>query len=53
MGRFALTRIGSPRFAEGGVDTGFLGRWLAAGKGDGDVVESAGTVRDQDGVDLD
>ncbi len=28
--------IGSPGFAGGGVDTGYLGRWLAAGKGDGD-----------------
>jgi acetyl-CoA carboxylase, biotin carboxylase subunit len=45
--------IGSPGFAGGGADTGFLRRWLAAGKGDGDGAESAGTVRDQDGVDLD
>jgi acetyl-CoA carboxylase, biotin carboxylase subunit len=45
--------VGSRGFAAGGVDTGFLGRWLAAGKGDGDAAESAATVRDQDGVDLD
>ena len=45
--------VGSAEFTEGGVDTGFLRRWLAAGKGDGDGAESAGTVRDQEGVDLD
>ena len=28
--------IGSPAFAGGGVDTGYLGRWLAEGPGDGD-----------------
>ncbi len=57
--------VGSAGFADGGVDTGYLGRWLAgrsaagdgiglAGKpGDGDGVESPGTVRDDAGVDLD
>ncbi len=45
--------VGSAEFTEGGVDTGFLRRWLAAGKGDGDGVESAGTVRDDSGVDFD
>jgi acetyl-CoA carboxylase, biotin carboxylase subunit len=45
--------IGSPGFRGGGVDTGFLGRWLARGPGDGDRAESAGTVRDDPGVDLD
>jgi acetyl-CoA carboxylase, biotin carboxylase subunit len=45
--------IGSPGFAEGGVDTGYLGRWLAEGPGDGDGAESPGSVRDDAGVDLD
>ena len=57
--------VGSAGFADGGVDTGYLGRWLAGrsaagdgigltGKpGDGDGVESPGTVRDDAGVDLD
>jgi acetyl-CoA carboxylase, biotin carboxylase subunit len=26
--------VGSPGFADGGVDTGYLGRWLAQGRGD-------------------
>ena len=33
--------IGSPGFAGGGVDTGYLGRWLP-GPGDGDGSESPG-----------
>jgi acetyl-CoA carboxylase biotin carboxylase subunit len=45
--------IGSAGFADGGVDTGYLGRWLAEGSGDGDGMESAGSVRDDAGVDLD
>ena len=57
--------VGSTGFADGGVDTGYLGRWLAGGSeagdgigptaepGDGDGVESPGTVRDDAGVDLD
>jgi hypothetical protein len=45
--------IGSPGFAGGGVDTGYLARWLAGESGDGDGVESPGTVRDDAGVDLD
>jgi acetyl-CoA carboxylase, biotin carboxylase subunit len=44
--------IGSPGFAGGGVDTGYLGRWLAGEPGDGDGVESPGSVRDDAGVDL-
>jgi acetyl-CoA carboxylase, biotin carboxylase subunit len=45
--------IGSSGFADGGVDTGYLARWLAEGPGDGDGMESAGSVRDDAGVDLD
>ncbi len=45
--------IASPGFVGGGVDTGYLGRWLAEGQGDGNGVESAGTVRDDSGVDFD
>ena len=45
--------IGSRGFADGGVDTGYLGRWLAGGSGDGDGAQSPGTVRDDAGVDLD
>jgi acetyl-CoA carboxylase biotin carboxylase subunit len=45
--------VGSAGFTEGGVDTEFLGRWLTGGSGDGDGVESAGSVRDDCGVDLD
>ena len=26
--------VGSPGFADGGVDTGYLGRWLPQGRGD-------------------
>jgi acetyl-CoA carboxylase biotin carboxylase subunit len=44
---------GSAAFTAGGVDTGFLGRWLAGVAGDGDGAESAGAVRYEDGVDLD
>jgi acetyl-CoA carboxylase biotin carboxylase subunit len=44
--------IGSPGFAGGGVDTGYLGRWLAGGPGDGDGPESAGSVRDDAGFNL-
>jgi acetyl-CoA carboxylase, biotin carboxylase subunit len=45
--------IGSPGFAGGGVDTGYLARWLAGESGDGDGMESPGSVRDEAGVDLD
>jgi acetyl-CoA carboxylase, biotin carboxylase subunit len=57
--------IGSPEFGDGGVDTAYLGRWLAgrseagdgtclAGEpGDVDEMESPGSVRDNAGVDLD
>jgi acetyl-CoA carboxylase, biotin carboxylase subunit len=45
--------IGSPGFAGGGVDTGYLGRWLARISEDGDGRESPGSVRDHAGVDLD
>ena len=45
--------IASPGFADGGVDTGYLARWLAGESGDGDGVESPGTVRDDAGLDLD
>jgi acetyl-CoA carboxylase biotin carboxylase subunit len=45
--------IGSRGFAGGGVDTGYLGRWLAGGPGDGDGREPPGSVRDDAGVDLD
>jgi acetyl-CoA carboxylase, biotin carboxylase subunit len=45
--------IGSPGFAGGGVDTGYLGRWLAGKPGAGDRPESPGSVRDDAGVDLD
>ena len=34
--------IGSPGFAAGGVDTGYLARWLAGESGDGDGAESPG-----------
>jgi acetyl-CoA carboxylase, biotin carboxylase subunit len=54
--------IGSPGFAGGGVDTGYLGRWLAGGSGAGDGIwlaeepgdadgpESPGSVRDDAGL---
>jgi acetyl-CoA carboxylase, biotin carboxylase subunit len=45
--------VGSPGFTGGGVDTGYLGRWLARVPEDGDWVESPGSVRDDAGVDLD
>ena len=35
--------IGSPGFADGGVDTGYLGRWLAAAEA-GDRAGSAGVL---------
>jgi acetyl-CoA carboxylase biotin carboxylase subunit len=45
--------IDSPGFTGGGVDTGYLGRWLARVPEDGDWMESPGSVRDDAGVDLD
>jgi acetyl-CoA carboxylase biotin carboxylase subunit len=45
--------IDSPGFTGGGVDTGYLGRWLARIPEDGDWAESPGSVRDDAGVDLD
>jgi len=45
--------IGDPAFAAGGVDTGYLTRWLADVHGNGDGWESAGTVRDDRNSDLD
>ena len=45
--------IGSPGFRDGGVDTGYLARWLSRAPGDADGLESPGTVRDDAGVDLD
>jgi acetyl-CoA carboxylase, biotin carboxylase subunit len=45
--------IGSPEFADGGVDTGYLARWLADGNGNRDGSESPGTVKDDRCSDLD
>jgi acetyl-CoA carboxylase biotin carboxylase subunit len=45
--------IGSAGFAGGGVDTGYLGRWLAQEWRDGNRPEEAGIVRDHAGFDLD
>ncbi len=45
--------IASPAFAAGGVDTGYLARWLADGNGNGNGSESPGSVRDDAGSDLD
>jgi len=45
--------IASAGFAGGGVDTGYLGRWLAHQRQGGDGPESAGTVQDHAGSDLD
>jgi len=45
--------VGSAAFTAGGVDTGFLGKWLAPRPGDGGGAESAGSVRDDSGVDSD
>jgi acetyl-CoA carboxylase, biotin carboxylase subunit len=42
----------SPGLVDGGVDTGYLGRWLAGVPGDGDRPESPGSVRDDAGFDL-
>ena len=44
---------GSPGFGDGGVDTGYLGRWLAGVPGDAHGSVSAGSVRDDAGFDLD
>ncbi|HEX4292145.1 MAG TPA: hypothetical protein VH021_24695, partial [Trebonia sp.] len=45
--------LGSAGFAEGGVDTGYLGRWLARVTEDGDGMQAPGSVRDHAGSDLD
>ena len=45
--------VGSPGFADGGVDTGYLARWLADGNGTRDGPESPGTVHDHRRSDLD
>ena len=44
--------VGSPGFADGGVDTGYLGRWLAQGREDGDGSQSGGSVRNDADLDL-
>ena len=44
--------IDSPGFAGGGVDTGYLARWLARIPEDGDGIESPGSVPDDAGFDL-
>ena len=45
--------IADPAFAVGGVDTGYLARWLADGNGTRDEPESPGTVQDDRCSDLD
>jgi acetyl-CoA carboxylase, biotin carboxylase subunit len=45
--------IADPAFAAGGVDTGYLARWLADGNGNGDGSHSPGSVRDDRCSDLD
>jgi acetyl-CoA carboxylase biotin carboxylase subunit len=45
--------VASPGFSDGGVDTGYLARWLGRVPGDGDGQESPGSVRDHAGSDLD
>ena len=45
--------VGSAGFADGGVDTGYLGRWLAGVPGDGDGPESPRSVRDDAGFECD
>jgi acetyl-CoA carboxylase, biotin carboxylase subunit len=45
--------IADPAFAAGGVDTGYLARWLADGDGNRDGSQSPRFVRDDAGSDLD